>query len=128
MAREGASERARTATPPSSYASGDVTTTDWPAQAADQIERVVGVVRDNTTGKAITAARGLVFAVFAVFAGTVVAIVLAIAFVRILVVYLPDEYVGEQHVWLADMIVGVLFAAPGLWMLRRARRPAPALD
>lgn len=128
MARRGAPERPKTdATPPSRYAAGDVRTTDWPMQAADQIERLVGVVRDNTTGKAITAARGLVFGVFALLAGTVVSLFFAIAAVRVLVAYLPGDLVGEQHVWLAHALVGLLFTLPGLWLLRRARRPAPPL-
>jgi len=104
---------------------GDVRTDDWPAQAAGQIERVVGVVRDNTTGRAITVARALVFGAFAVLAGTVVLVLLAITAVRILVVYLPDGLAGEEHVWLADLLVGLLFAIPGAVLLRRARRPAP---
>ena len=37
--------------------SPDVDTTDWPAQAADTIERAVQGVRDKTTGPAITVAR-----------------------------------------------------------------------
>lgn len=128
MARRGAPERPKPdATPPSGYTAGKVNTTDWPVQAADRIERLVGVVRDNTTGKAITAARWLVFGVFALLAGTVVAMFVAIAGVRLLVAYLPSDLVGEQHVWLAHALVGLLFALPGLWLLRRARRPAPPL-
>jgi len=128
MARRGAPERPKPdATPPSGYTAGKVNTTDWPVQAADRIERLVGVVRDNTTGKAITAARWLVFGVFALLAGTVVAMFVAIAGVRLLVAYLPSDLVGEQHVWLAHALVGLLFAVPGLWLLRRARRPAPPL-
>ena len=125
MARRTSSERPRTdAAPPSGYAAGDISTSDWPAQAADQIERWVGVVRDNTTGRAITAARAVVFGVFALFAGTVAAIAFAIAAVRFLVVYLPDGVVGEQHVWVAHALVGLLFAGPGFVLWRRARRPA----
>ena len=128
MARRGAPERPPTdATPPTRYAAGEVSTSDWPMQAADQIERLVGVVRDNTTGKAITAARGLVFGVFALLAGTVVALFFAIAAVRFLVAYLPDDLVGEQHVWLAHGLVGLLFTLPGLWLLSRARRPSKPL-
>lgn len=126
MARPDAPERARTdATPPSDYATGDVSTDDWPAQAADQIERLIGVVRENTTGKAITAARAVVFGVFAMFVGTVVLVLVAIITVRLLVVYLPDDVVGESHVWVAEGIVGVMFAVPGLYLLRQARRPTP---
>ena len=46
--------------------SPDVDTTDWPAQAADTIERAVQGVRDKTTGPAITVARWLVAGLFVV--------------------------------------------------------------
>jgi hypothetical protein len=38
---------------------------DWPAEAADSIERVVQGVRDKTTGPAISAARWTVAGLFA---------------------------------------------------------------
>lgn len=128
MARRVAPERNGTdATRPSSYAAGEISTADWPAQAADQVERVVGVVRDNTTGKAITAARAVVLGVFAMFAAAAVIVCLVVGLDRFLIVYLPDDLVGEDHVWVAHVIVGVLLTLPGLVLLRRARRPvAPA--
>ncbi|MGQ0434436.1 MAG: hypothetical protein ACT452_18780 [Microthrixaceae bacterium] len=97
---------------------------DWPAQAADTIERVVGSVRDKTTGPAITLARGIVYGTFALVVGTIVAVLLAISFVRIVNVYLPDAWVGEDHTWAAHLVVGAVFSALGmaLWS-RRSRRP-----
>jgi len=97
---------------------------DWPAQAADTIERVVGSVRDKTTGPAITAARWVVYGTFALLVGAVVGVLLAIAAVRALDAYLPDAWVGEQHTWAAHLIVGVLFSLVG--MLAWSRRSAPA--
>jgi hypothetical protein len=128
MARRGAPARNGTdATPPSSYAAGDISTADWPAQAADQVERLVGVVRDNTTGKAITAARAVVLGVFAMFAAAAVIVCLVVGLDRFLIVYLPDDVFGEDHVWVAHVIVGVVLTVPGLLLLRQARRPiAPA--
>jgi hypothetical protein len=101
--------------------------TDWPAQAADTIERVVGTVRDKTTGPAITVARGVVYGTFALVVGTVVAVMLAIAAVRLLDVYLPDAWVGEDHTWVAHLVIGALFTVAGaaLWSRRSA---APELD
>lgn len=96
---------------------------DWPAQAADTIERVVGAVRDKTTGPAITVARSVVYGTFALLVGTVVAVFLAIAAVRALDAYLPDAWVGEQHTWAAHLVVGVLFSLVG--MLAWSRRSAP---
>ncbi len=101
-------------------------TSDWPVQAADAIERAVGSVRDKTTGPAITAARWLVYGTFALVVGAVVGVLLAIAGVRMLDVYLPDAWVGEQHTWVAHLLVGSLFTLAGalLW----SRRSAPATD
>jgi uncharacterized BrkB/YihY/UPF0761 family membrane protein len=97
---------------------------DWPAQAADTIERVVGSVRDKTTGPAITVARWVVYGTFALLVGAVVGVLLAIAAVRALDAYLPNAWVGEQHTWAAHLIVGVLFSLVG--MLAWSRRSAPA--
>jgi hypothetical protein len=97
--------------------SPEVDTTDWPAQAADTIERAVQGVREKTTGPAITVARWLVAGMFALVAGTAVAILLAITLVRLLDAYLPDSVFGEEHVWAAHLFVGVLPFFGGLWML-----------
>jgi hypothetical protein len=96
---------------------------DWPAQAADTIEQVVGSIRDKTTGPAITAARWAVYGTFAALVGLAVAILLAISAVRIMDVYLPDGWVGEQHTWVAHLIVGSVFTllGMGLWSQRSSR-------
>jgi hypothetical protein len=105
---------------------GAVDTADWPAQAADTIEKVVGSVRDKTTGPAITVARGLVYGTFALVVGAKVAVLLAIALVRFVDVYLPDDAFGEDHVWAAHAIVGLLFTLVGALMW--SRRIAPPSD
>ena len=103
--------------------SPDVDTSDWPAQAADTIERAVQSVRDKTTGPAITAARWFVAGIYVLIAGIVVAVLFAIALVRILDAYIPDWWVGDEHVWLAHGFVGAICAAAGLWMLSRRSKP-----
>ena len=108
-----------TATRPSSYSAPSVDSTDWPAQAADTIERVVQGVRDKTTGPAIAAARWLVAGMFVLLAGTTVAIMLSIVAVRVLVAYLPDSVFGEDHVWAAHAIVGLPLFIAGLVLLRK---------
>lgn len=109
--------------PASARLTAEVRTDDWPAQAADTIERVVGSVRDKTTGPAITVVRGLVYGTFALFVGLMVAVLLAVAAVRALDSYLPDAVFGEDHVWAAHGIVGLVFALLGaiLWSKRTAR-------
>jgi hypothetical protein len=96
---------------------------DWPAQAADTIVRVVGQVRDKTTGPAITAARGLVYGVLAAVVGVVAAVLFAIGSVRLLDVYLPESLTGDDNTWLAHAIIGGLFTGAGLVLWRSRRAP-----
>lgn len=100
---------------------------DWPAQAADAIERAVGAVRDKTTGPAITIARGLVYGTFALLVGSVVTVFLAISAVRLLDVYLPSAAFGHRHTWLAHVLVGAAFSIFGMALWSR-RKPRPAAE
>ena len=97
----------------------DVDTADWPAQAADTIERAVQTVRDKTTGPAITVARWTVAGFFALIMGVTVAILLCILLVRVLNVYLPDSVFGETHVWAAYLILGLPVFVAGMWLLSK---------
>lgn len=108
--------------PAHARAASDVRTDDWPAQAANTIERVVGSVRDKTTGPAITIVRGIVYGTFALLVGTMVAVLLAVAAVRALDAYLPSAVFGDEHVWAAHGIVGLIFTVLGalLWSKRTA--------
>lgn len=107
-----------------SAAAGQDLPADWPTQAADTIERVVGSVRDKTTGPAITVARWVVYGTFAAVVGSVVAVLLAIGAVRFLDVYLPESVFGDDHTWAAHLIVGTLFSVIG--MVLWSRRSAPS--
>jgi hypothetical protein len=109
--------------PSSARVTTEVRADDWPAQAADTIERVVGSVRDKTTGPAITAARGVVYGTFALFLGLMVGVLAAVAAVRALDAYLPSAVFGDEHVWAAHGIVGLVFTLIGalLWSKRTAR-------
>lgn len=101
------------------------TAEDWPAQAADTIVKVVGQVRDKTTGPAITAARGTVYGLLAGLLGTFCAAMLAIAAVRFIDVYLPDDLVGDENTWLAHLLVGAAFSVGGLVLWSQRRPPKP---
>ena len=94
---------------------------DWPAQAADTIERVVGNVRDKTTGPALTAARGVTYGLFAAIVGIAVLILLIIASIRVIDSYLPDAVFGEDHTWAAHAIVGSVLSIAGAvcWARRK---------
>ena len=103
----------------------DVDTTDWPAQAADTIERTVQTVRDKTTGPAISVARWTVAGLFILIMGTTLAILLGITLVRVLDVYLPDAVFGETHVWAAYLILGLPLFVGGLVLLAKRNGPDP---
>jgi membrane associated rhomboid family serine protease len=94
---------------------------DWAAQAADTVERVVGTVRDNTTTRAITAARAVVYGLFAAIVGLVMAILAVILAGRFLNVILPDSVFGEKHMWVVYLIVGLVCVIAGavVWTQRR---------
>lgn len=94
---------------------------DWPTEAADLIVRVVGQVRDKTTGPAITAARGVVYGLLAAFLGGTAGILVAIAAVRGLDEGI-EELAGSRETWAAHGVVGLLFTIAGLvlWSKRRA--------
>jgi hypothetical protein len=98
------------------------TTSDWPVEAADAIERAVGAVRDKTTGPALTVARAVVYGTLAGIVGMAVAVLAAIAAVRALDAYLPDSVFGETHTWVAHLIVGALFSGFGLLLWTKRSR------
>jgi hypothetical protein len=100
---------------------------DWPAQAADTIERVVGQVRDKTTGPALQAARGFVYGTFGAIIAIACLIVLIIGAVRLLDVYLPDSVFGEDHVWVVYLMIGLVLVIAGAvsWSRRRPAREEP---
>jgi hypothetical protein len=101
-----------------------VDTTDWPAQAADTIERVVQGVRDKTTGPAINAARWVVAGMFIAVIGVALGVLVVVGLIRLIDVYLPESVFGDSHVWAAYTIVGLIFSIVGLVLLsRRSRRP-----
>ena len=56
-----------------------------------------------------------------------VGILLAIMGVRILDVYLPDAWVGEDHTWVAHLLIGGLFTLVGAFAWSR-RSASPELD
>jgi hypothetical protein len=97
---------------------------DWPAQAADTIERVVEQVRDKTTGPALTVARAVVYGAFGGIIAIACLVVLIIGAVRFVnTVLLPDSVFGKHHIWVAYLIVGLLLVIAGAvsWARRRPR-------
>ena len=91
---------------------------DWTVQAADTIDRVVTTIRSKTSDPLVGIARWVVFGLLAAVLGTLALVLLAIGAVRALVVYLP---VGDDRVWVAQLIIGGIFVLAGLLLFRSAR-------
>jgi hypothetical protein len=101
-----------------SPASGASDETDWTVQTADTIDRVVTTIRTKTSEPLVGLARWVVFGLLAAVVGTMALVLLAIGAVRALIAYLP---VGDNRVWVADLIVGGIFVIAGLLLFRMAR-------
>ena len=89
---------------------------DWTVQAADRIEGLVTAIHDKTTVPLTTAARAVVYGILAAFAGGTALVLTAIIAVRLL-----DLLPGG--VWVAHLIVGMVFSALGVvaWRMRRPK-------
>jgi uncharacterized BrkB/YihY/UPF0761 family membrane protein len=98
-----------------------VRTEDWPAQATDTIVKVVGTASNKVTGPVTTAARALVFGLFAAILGTAVITLLSILAVRVANNYLPDSVFGEEHVWAAHVLIGLVFSIVALFLWRKTK-------
>ena len=94
---------------------------DWPAQAADTIEKVVGTVRDKTVVPAQRATRVVVYGLLTAFFMLVAVTLLVIGAFRGLVV-LTDE------VWLAYVICGGILVLAGAFCWSKRMRPPKADD
>jgi hypothetical protein len=96
---------------------GGVLSGDWPARAADTVERVVDSVRSKTTGPAIVVSRAIVYGFVGAVLATVALVLFLAALIRALDVYLP------RGIWLPYLILGGLLGLSGA-LLWRKRRPA----
>jgi hypothetical protein len=92
------------------------TNSDWTTDAADAIERAVGLVRDRTVEPAQAITRAVVYGLLAALIGLPAAILLLAGLFRLLVI----AYQGE--VWAAWLTLGGIFVAVGgfLWAKRTA--------
>lgn len=100
--------------------SSSVVPAEWPKQAADTVVDTIAKVRDKTTKPAIVASRALVYGIIIAVVGSVAAVLLMVGAIRLLDNYLPGE------IWTIYLGFSVLFSAIGVYMIRKANRPAPA--
>jgi len=91
---------------------------DWATQTTDTIERIVGQVRDKTSGPLLRVVRAVVFGTLAAILGVAALVLIAIVVVRVL-----DLLPGG--VWVAHLITGALFTVTGLVLWRISTPPRP---
>lgn len=94
---------------------------DWSARATSTIVGYVDTIRNATTGKALLASRLAPYGVAAALVAMVVLILLLILVFRFLVIVTGYwDYVGTGGVWLAYLILGLVFMTAGgvLWKKR----------
>ena len=82
---------------------------DLPAKGADAVEDVVAFIQNNAVRPLTLATRAIVFGIIVLSGAIVTVTLLAITSIRILTVYIPGN-----RVWVADLIVGVVFVAAGI--------------
>lgn len=99
-----------TTAPTGSVSAAEVQTSgdDWPTQAADTIERVVGTIREKTTEPVERIVRIVVYGIVAAILGVAALILAVAALVRLLDVLIPGE------VWSAYLVLGALLTIVGL--------------
>jgi hypothetical protein len=90
---------------------------DWAAATADAIERAVQSVRTKTADPLERVVRLVVFGLVAAIVGLAIAVLLAVAVLRGLVVLI--DVVWQPEVWLAYLILGGIFVGAGLLVWRR---------
>ena len=90
-------------------------TGDWPAQAADAVVNLVGVVRDRTIAPLLTVVRALVYGMVIMLVAIMAIALVLIALVRLLDIALPGE------VWSAYLLLGVVMTAAGFFLWSRRK-------
>jgi amino acid transporter len=91
---------------------------DWTTEAVDNIEKVVGTVRDKTVTPAQNVTRAIVFGLLTTFFIGMALAVFSIGAFRVVDVYLP------AGVWAAYLIFGGIFVLAGAFCWARRRQQA----
>ena len=95
----------------------DEPTRDWATQLTDQIERVVGTVRDRTTRPVLTVVRGLVFGIIAAASGITALVLVSVVLIRAL-----TELTGQA--WIAELITSGIFLIAGAFLMLKGASSA----
>lgn len=93
---------------------------DWAAKATTTVVGYVDTVKTATTGKALVASRMAVYFLAAGLIALVALILLLLLIVRFAVVltgYLP--FISDGEVWLAYVVLGVIFSGVGFFLWKK---------
>lgn len=101
-----------------------VTDPDLATKAADMVDSVVDVVRNRVVSPIERAATYVILAIFSLFAGSVLLILLCVGLFRLLMMLL-NIIPGGPHEWAAYLIMGGIFLAAGMFMMRKRRNIKP---
>jgi hypothetical protein len=98
-----------------------LTNPNWAPELADTVVRLVGVVRDNTTSKAVVAVRALVFGIVCGLAG-IAALALSVIIGTKLIqrlVNIGGWIDADSSVWVSYMVMGVLLVLGGMLCMKK---------
>lgn len=101
-----------------------VTDPDLATKAADMVDSVVDVVRNRVVSPIERAATYVALAIFSLFAGSVLLVLLCIGLFRLLMMLL-NMIPGGPHEWAAYLIMGGIFLTAGLFMMRKRQKIKP---
>ena len=96
-----------------------LTDPNWPRDTTDTLVRLVGTVRDQTTTKAVFAARALVYGIIAAFLGVFILAITIIGLMRGIQSLLDLAVTEPQSVYLSYFIVGGMLCLVGLLLFRK---------
>jgi hypothetical protein len=95
---------------------------DWSAETADNIEKVVGAVRDKTVRPAQSVTKAIVFGLLTTFFIATALALFSIGAFRAVDVYLPTG------VWATYLIFGGIFVLAGMFCWARRTKREPPMD
>lgn len=104
-----------------------VTDPDLATKAADVVDSVVDVVRNRVVSPIERAATYVILAIFSLFAGAVLLVLLCVGLFRLFMMLL-NIIPGGPHEWAAYLMMGGIFLAAGMFMMRKRRDIKPPGD
>ncbi len=96
---------------------------NWAAELADTVERVVGQVRDRATTPAVKVTRGIVFGLLAAFLGITALVLVLVGATRGLQALLELAVSDAQAVYLSYLIMGGILCLIAAFLFHKRQSP-----